>query len=222
MNKTLGFFLALALLFAGVMTVIYAAGLFPSQREASSMAVSDQSAPPQAPLDGFEFTDQMGRRFHSDSLKGKVWVGSVFYSGCSSTCRVQNMAVAKLQQMYADRGVEFVSITCDPEVDTAAHLLEYGRQFNADADKWHLLTGDLELIKHVGNEMLKITVEKQTHSDRLVLIDREGQIRAAHRGTKVYEFEKLCEAIDQVLAESPEPDAQPTEAKLEETNQESS
>ena len=110
-----------------------------------------------------------------------------------------------MQQKYADRGVEFVSFTCDPEEDTPAHLLEYGRQFNADADKWHFLTGDFDLVKQVGDEMLKITVEKETHSDRLVLFDREGQIRAAYRSTKIHEFEKLCEVIDKLLAESPEP-----------------
>lgn len=151
-------------------------------------------------LTSFQMTDQAGKTFDSNSLQGKVWVGSIFFSSCPSTCRVQNERVMGLQQKFAARGVEFVSVTCDPEHDTPLVLSDYARIFAAQEDKWHFLTGDMKLIQRIGNEIFRIPVKGLTHSDRLVLFNRDGSISGTFRSTDRDEVLKLSMKIDELLA----------------------
>lgn len=153
----------------------------------------------QTPLT-FVLTDQSGASFSSESLRGKVWIGSIFYSSCPGTCRAQNLQVARLQKDYADKGVEFVSITCDPQKDTPQVLADYASLFNAQSDSWHFLTGDFELVEKIGGEGFGIVVAPQTHSDRLVLFDRDGTLVGTYRSTNVNDFEKLLRKLDEILA----------------------
>ncbi len=152
------------------------------------------------PLD-FVLTDQDGKSFSSESLKGKIWIGSIFYSSCPGTCRSQNLQVARLQKDYAGKGVEFVSITCDPDKDTPQTLSDYSSLFNAKPESWHFLTGKFELIQKIGGDGFGIVVAPQTHSDRLVLFDREGSLVDTYRSTNVNDFEKLLSQLDTMLDE---------------------
>ena len=152
------------------------------------------------PSQPFELTDQSGKTFNSESLAGKVWVGSIFFADCPSTCRVQNNRVAELQREFGDQGVEFVSITCDPANDTPARLAEYSRLFGADPAKWHFLTGDLLLIREIGNNKFGIVVEEEVHSDRLIVFDREGQVVGTYRSTQRDEFLKAQQKLRDLLA----------------------
>ena len=208
MKPALTFWSGLLLLFVGVMTIMYASGYLqqrdaPPQADASHRDDAVESISPAGPpIEDFRLEDQMGQSFDSESLAGKIWVGSVFFSTCPSTCRVQNMRVAELQQLYGDQGVEFVSITCDPERDTVAKLNEYSKMFGAKPDRWHFLTGEFDLIKRIGNDKFGIVVEKETHSDRLVLFDRDGKLVNSYRSTVPEQFAELKVELDRLLAAS--------------------
>ena len=162
---------------------------------------SNAKPPAESTWVDFQLTDQFGRPFHSDSLKGKVWVGGVFFSSCTSVCRAQNQQMAKVQQRFADRGVTLVAITCDPDRDTPQALGDYARLFNAKKDVWYFLTGDFDLIQQIGWNMFCLPVEREVHSDRLVIFDREGKSRGAFRSIDVNQFEELLTRLDEVLAE---------------------
>ncbi|MEM8679138.1 MAG: SCO family protein [Planctomycetota bacterium] len=173
------------------------------------------NVPAEAEWVDFELTDQYGRPFNSDELKGKVWVGGVFFSSCTSVCRAQNQQMAKLQQKFADRGVELVAITCDPDRDTPQALGDYARLFNAKQDTWHFLTGDFELIKKIGQNMFGLPVEREVHSDRLVIFDPEGNNRGAFRSIDVNQFEELLARLDEVVAESEGTEEEAADADVE-------
>ena len=198
MSRTLTFWLAILFVFGGAMVVLLAnRGDTPVDQEASAEPAEDYS-----PLEGFVLTDQTGTSFDSKSLAGKIWIGSIFFAQCPSTCRIQNMRVAELQQRFGDQGVEFVSITCDPENDTVAALKDYSKGFEAEEDKWHFLTGDLGLIKQIGGETFGITVDDKVHSDRLVLFDRLGQQIGAYRSLEAQQFAELIEKVTELLESS--------------------
>ena len=219
-SRALLFWLAVLFVFGGTMTILYATGLLNHSREvATSVSVdaatgslnAESSTKTVASVTGviedFQMTDQLGRMFHSAGLKGQIWIGSVFFSNCASTCRMQNIEVAKLQHEYADKGVRLVSITCDPDRDTVDRLANYARTFNADPDKWYFLTGDFEKAERIGNEMFGITVQRETHSDRLVLVNREGKVHGTYRSMLIDEVMKLRKDLDGLLAaESKEPE----------------
>ena len=212
-NRALLFWLAVLFVFSGTMTILYATGLLNRSREiATPAAVGTATDSPTVltsikpvasvtgVIDDFEMTDQLGRKFHSDSLKGQIWVGSVFFANCASTCRMQNAEVAKLQYEYAGKGVRLVSITCDPDRDTVDRLANYARTFNADPDKWYFLTGDFSEVARIGNEMFGITVQRETHSDRLVLVNREGKVHGTYRSMQIDDVMKLRKDLDKLLA----------------------
>jgi cytochrome oxidase Cu insertion factor (SCO1/SenC/PrrC family) len=205
-SRTLTFWVAILFLFSGSMLFLFVSGRLGNRGDSHPRAAAQEISKnvdlkQAAETMEFQLTNQDGGVFDSKGLEGKVWVGSVFFSSCASTCRAQNMQVAKLQQKYGDRGVQFVSITCDPDKDTPETMKSYARMFGAEHDKWHFLTGDYDLIEKIGTDKFGITVQHQVHSDRLVLFDAEGNCQGAFRSTNVNQFQELEEALDKILAE---------------------
>ena len=204
MSRTLTFWMALLFVFGGAMVIVFAN----RNRTPESFSTSVAKPPVKYSLeDGFQMTDQTGTEFDSKSLDGKIWIGSIFFSQCPSTCRIQNMRVAELQKRFGDKGVEFVSITCDPENDTVAALKDYSKTFDAESDKWHFLTGDLDLIKQVGGEKFGITVDDKVHSDRLILFGKDGGLIGTYRSLEAKQFAELIDEVSLLLGESPTTEA---------------
>jgi cytochrome oxidase Cu insertion factor (SCO1/SenC/PrrC family) len=156
------------------------------------------------PLTDFVLTDQNGSPFDSQSLRGKVWVGSFFFTNCPSACWRLNQALAAIQQGSPDSQVRYISITCDPDNDTPEALTKYAEQFKADPGRWTFLTGDLKKIRQIGNDFFKVAVENKTHSDRAFVVDRQGQVRGRFRLTEPDQVEMLKKLIATVEAEPAE------------------
>jgi cytochrome oxidase Cu insertion factor (SCO1/SenC/PrrC family) len=152
------------------------------------------------PLESFELTDSSGQPFSSTSLRGKVWLGSFFFTNCPSACRKLNQAIASVQQKYPE--MQFVSITCDPTNDTPEKLAEYAKLFDADPARWHFLTGKIDYILRIGTDLFKVTVVPGDHSTRAVLVGRDGKIVGHYQMTEAGDLEKLAEAIPKALAAS--------------------
>jgi cytochrome oxidase Cu insertion factor (SCO1/SenC/PrrC family) len=124
----------------------------------------------------FTLTERSGESFDSRTLAGKVWVVSFFYSNCPGPCLKQNQALAAVAAELADRDVRFVSITCDPAVDTPERLREYAARFQADSQRWLFLTGNLEAIKEISRKQFLLPIDQQSHSERALVIGRDGKI----------------------------------------------
>jgi cytochrome oxidase Cu insertion factor (SCO1/SenC/PrrC family) len=157
------------------------------------------------PLEDFVLTDQAGNRFDSASLRGKVWVGSFFFTNCPSACWRLNQALSALQQANPASDARFVSITCDPDNDTPEALAKYAQNFHADPARWTFLTGDFDLIRRIGNDFFRVGVDKQTHSDRAFVVDRQGQVRGRFRLTEADQVEMLKKLLAKVEGESTPP-----------------
>ncbi|WP_231602726.1 FG-GAP-like repeat-containing protein [Neorhodopirellula pilleata] len=136
----------------------------------------------------FTLTDQAGKPYFSSELDGKIWVATFIFTRCTATCPFQTAAMADLQRELRSRGelgpVELVSITVDPEFDQPDVLLDYAKGFKADFDHWHFLTGDRDELWELCKDGFKMNVESArdattliTHSQALVLIDHDAQIR---------------------------------------------
>lgn len=150
-------------------------------------------------MENFQLTDSLGQSFESQSLDGDVWLGSFFYTSCPSICVMQNMAIAKMRNTFAERGLKVVSITCDPENDTPAALAGYAERFQADPDQWHFCTGDFAYIQKIGKEFFSIAVEPQYHSDRVFLVDRDGKVVDSFRTREADQMKKLEAKLSELL-----------------------
>src|SRR4051812_15425954 len=89
----------------------------------------------------FKLTDQDGKPFDSEQLKGQVWVAALIFTNCPGVCPSMTEKMKKLQEAVPSKNVQLVSFTVDPERDTPAVLKQYAQRFNADESRWHFLTG---------------------------------------------------------------------------------
>ena len=105
-------------------------------------------------LTDYTLSERSGRRLGTADLAGRVSVTNFFFSSCPSTCLAQNRAFETVQLEYGPKGVQFVSITCDPEIDTPSLLAKYAEKFEIanKGDAWWFLTGDLTYIRRIAEE----------------------------------------------------------------------
>jgi cytochrome oxidase Cu insertion factor (SCO1/SenC/PrrC family) len=149
----------------------------------------------------FTLTERSGKPFDSASLRGKVWLASVFFANCPGPCFRENQALADILRNIPDPDFMVVSVTCDPENDTPESLRRYADRFQADPDRWKFLTGDMATIKEIANGTFLLPAEVGVHSERGVVFDREGRLRGSYHLLQPDRVQLLEKLIRDVLAE---------------------
>lgn len=179
---------------------------------AVELTPADRYNPDAPPITTFQLTDSRDETFDSQVMQGQVWVASFFFTTCPSTCVRLNQALQGLQQDESLDEVKFVSITCDPEYDTPEVLAQYAERFKADPERWYFCTGEFDYLKQIGNDVMKLVVERQTHANHAVVIDRAGKVRGRFDVIKPAELTQMKQAMREALAEpAPEPAESPAE-----------
>jgi len=152
------------------------------------------------PVGPFSLTERSGRTVTDRDLRGSVWVASFIFTRCTGPCPQVSSTVARLQAELKDEpGVKFVTFTVDPSRDDLAALREYAKIRGADAERWLFLTGDEATIHKLMHTQFKQGVERNeqpgakpgdefNHSTRLVLVDKNGVIRAMFDGLPNEQF----------------------------------
>jgi protein SCO1/2 len=78
----------------------------------------------------FVLVNQDSQRFDSAQLRGKVLVLNFIFTTCTDVCPLFTANLVQLQRKLNGRfgdDIFLVSITTDPEVDSAKHLIKKGR-----------------------------------------------------------------------------------------------
>lgn len=143
-----------------------------------------------------------GSAFSEEKLSGKVTVLNFFFSSCHGPCPITMLHMSYLSKLLIhNKHVQFVSISVDPNNDSAEILTDYAKKINLDSRNWSLLTGDKEEIAGLITK-LKLAVEgddiANLHTTRFLLIDRKGHLKGFFDGTNREEVDKLVNAIDLV------------------------
>jgi protein SCO1 len=138
-----------------------------------------------------QFTSQDGRPVALAELKGQVWVADLIFTTCAGTCLRMTSQFYQVQEaLKGTEGVKLVSISVDPDRDTPDRLLWYAGQAQADPARWTFLTAPLDVVRPMATNGLKLVMEHDVdgepqgilHSDRLVLVDANMQIRCYYDG----------------------------------------
>ena len=103
-------------------------------------------------------------------------------------------------------GLDLVSFTVDPDYDTPAVLKDYARRHGVSGS-WHFLTGAREPLYRLIGRGFRLSVaaspegaeEPVTHSDRLVLVDRQARIRGAYSSGDEPDMARLKRDLETVL-----------------------
>lgn len=141
-------------------------------------------------LPRFALTDQEGRRFGSEQLRGKVYVANFFFTSCRSICPRLTRAMRSLHDRFArnEVPVHLVSFSVDPATDTPQRLRGYARENGADSTRWTFLTGPLEQVRavvvdgfdtHLGRRRVDRTTSMVdiSHAGVFAIVDGNGGIR---------------------------------------------
>jgi protein SCO1 len=155
----------------------------------------------------FRFTAQSGQAFGSQDLQGKIYVANFFFTRCPDICLQMSSELTRVQAQFATSpDLYLVSFTVDPRHDTVAVLQQYAERYQADPKRWSFLTGDKAQLYELARCGYYIAAKPASsnlatdfiHSDKLVLVDKQGRIRGYYSGTKREEVDRLILEI-QVL-----------------------
>jgi len=137
------------------------------------------------PAPKFELTDQNNKLISNKEYAGKVYVLEFFFTTCPTICPKMNLNMMTIQNtFFGNPNFGIVSITINPENDTAAILKEHAAKLGVKSTNWHFLTGDKTKIFELANKGFNVYVGENSkanggfeHSGLFALIDKNGDIR---------------------------------------------
>ena len=159
-------------------------------------------------LPDFALVGADGGSFGNHDLRGRVWIANFIFTSCPSFCPRLTQQMARVQQrLGAESDIVLVSISVDPRTDTPDVLRAYADRYGADRDRWQFLTGSRADVYELVRSGFRLAVTERSaeeaadgegaiaHSDRFVLVDRDGVIRGYYRGTE-------DDSVEQLLADA--------------------
>lgn len=139
----------------------------------------------------FKLTNQSGQQVSLKDLKGKVLLIDFFFTSCTSICPTLTSNLKKIQDAYVknDTLLQILSFSVDPVRDSSEKLRQYAIKHNINTDTWWLLTGDKKEIYDIARNDFFVSVTQGDggpddfiHTEKLVLIDKNGHIRGYYNG----------------------------------------
>jgi len=154
----------------------------------------DKPAPP------FDLLDAEGEPTTLQMFSDKVVVLHFIYANCPNVCPLHAEKLAEVQGMINGSPmkdlVQFISITTDPQNDTAEVLASYGPEHGLDQSNWRFLTVPPDqdeattraLAGSFSHKFMKGDDGLQVHNVVTHVIDKNGRWAANFHGLK---FEPL-------------------------------
>lgn len=146
----------------------------------------------------FNLTNQLGQQVSWAGLEDKIVVANFFFTRCPTICPKLTQHVKLLQDHIktsekvgsrAPDFIHFLSFSVDPERDSVHNLKQWADRFQVNPENWWLLTGPKKEIYDLSIDDLKLgLIDGQGidtsffHSDYLVLLDRNRNIRGYYHG----------------------------------------
>jgi len=214
--------LSAALAVAGVFLVLRPSGRSTASAPDERPAITLQSAAtplaaPTGPLPvlrgipEFHLTAASGEAIGRGDLIGQPWVAGFIFTTCAGACPLMMAQMVQLHDTLPPGArVRFLAITVDPEHDTEGALRDYAVKFGATGERWRFLRGSAEETYALARDGFQLAAGPSPdpaqgdgpffHSDRLVLVDAQGNVRGYYRGTEPEEIERLRHDLNRLAA----------------------
>lgn len=159
-------------------------------------------------LGSFALKNQLGEVITEDSLKGKVNICSFFFTTCPGICpRLMENLKTIVADSLADSGVQMLSFTAQPSVDSVSRMRAYGEDHGIDARNWYLITGDRSALYRLGRHELFIEEDlgleskddEFLHTENVVLLDENNRIRGIYNGLNKASLAYLLKDVEVLL-----------------------
>lgn len=157
----------------------------------------------------FRLTNQDGKAFQFANSRGKLILVTFVFTSCPDVCPLFTANFASIQRALDEKKIKdylLLSITTDPERDTAAVLKDYGGRFKARFEHWFFLTGTRaelgKVWKIFGVNVIKTESGQVQHTSFTTLIDRQGKRRVDYYGDK-WRDKEIFKDIQWLRAQKP-------------------
>ena len=158
----------------------------------------------------FTLRDTSGNAVRLSDYQGRVVLLAFIFTSCPGVCPLISQQMSALQAGLKEAGLfgqqaNLVSVTVDPETDTAKVLAEYAQKFGADPTGWRFLRetpAKTQPVLKAYDEWTKLLPKGELdHPARVYLIDQKGNIREIY--SLVFFNEKQAQIdIKALLAET--------------------
>ncbi len=156
-----------------------------------------------------DFTNQFGAKVNLDELKGKIIVMDFFFTRCPVVCPGLTRNMKRLQDSFIknDSIVQFISVSVDPEYDSAVHLRKFADRFKVNHDNWWFLTGKKEEVYRFAIEELKANIADPKvdtafiHTEYFYLLDTSRVVRGFYNGFDTMKLASLARDIPTLMLE---------------------
>ncbi len=152
----------------------------------------------------FELINQEGDTVTEKTFEGKIYVADFFFTTCPGICPKMTANMSVLQEAFLDDDeVMLLSHSVTPETDSVPLLNSYAEKKGVNSNKWHLVTGDRQLIYQLGRKNyfveedlgLAKSLDEFLHTENFVLIDKNRHIRGIYNGLNTASINQLITDI---------------------------
>lgn len=194
----IGFFVALALIFYLVLTLI-----IPGFGKVKS--------PPVSFVKPFSFINQDGKAVTEKDMDGKVYVAEYFFTHCEGICpKMNNNMRLVYEEFRNDSNFLILSHTCDPDRDSVGQMKYYADSMKVDTKRWIFLTGEKQKLYDAARvsytiddpvNNLKSIDDQFIHSQFWALVNKKGDVIKIYDGLKESEVKSLIRGARKLLKE---------------------
>jgi len=134
--------------------------------------------------------------FFDDLLKGKIVLINFLFTTCTGVCPAMTSNLLKVQDYLGERvgtGVNMISISVDPTVDTPEALKKYSDNYKVKSG-WYFLTGKKEDVDLVLRKVGGFVKDKNDHTSLLII----GNVETGE-WAKVFAMTRPAEIADMVI-----------------------
>lgn len=172
----------------------------------------EQSLPVIKAAPSFALTDIDGNDVTLESTNGKARIVYFYFANCPDVCPPTTFLLSQVQEQLKQEGTlgkdaEIISITFDPERDTAEAIRAFAERNFADlSGGWLFLRGDTDDEAIELAESFGVGVQKDEatgsfgHMNVITLVDKEGQIRKYLSGSEEsLTAEQIVEELNKLM-----------------------
>ena len=142
-------------------------------------------------------------------FEDKVYVAGFFFSTCPTTCVQMTSEILRLQDYFEDNEqIKVVFHSVNPAYDTPSILKDYAINYGINTDFWKLVTGEKKEIYDIAKCGYYVVARSDDsnptgliHTEKVVLIDKEKNIRGYYNATKREDIDRLILEIQVLLQE---------------------
>jgi protein SCO1/2 len=161
-------------------------------------------------IGAFTLVSQAGAAFTDRDLAGRVHIASFIYTRCSAVCPTLVANLRRVDRAVADPALRFVAYSVTPDLDPPSVLADFAHEHNLDPARWTLVTGDKAQIYRLARESyfadddrIRATIAEPgafLHTEKVVLVDRDGRLRGVYDATQGFDMDKLMEDVIRLLS----------------------